>query len=111
LGTSLITNSVEYGWGSTSFDDYTNRTFENQDFWASTSADAVVGVATGLLAALVVGAGMLALGITAAPLLAVVGVTALVGIGVGMTFNALGVNQWLQGVFNTGIDTVQTWFE
>jgi hypothetical protein len=109
--TSLISNSISYGWGATSLEDFSNKTVEKQDFWASTSADTVIGVATGLLAALAVGGAMVALGIATAPLWAVVGVTALVGVGIGMIFNAAGANEGLKGVFNTGIDAVQSWFQ
>ncbi len=109
--TSLISNSVTYGWGATSLEDFSNKTVEKQDFWASTSADTVIGVATGLLAALAVGGTMVALGIATAPLWAVVGVTALVGVGIGMIFNVAGANEGLKGVFNTGIDAVQSGFQ
>lgn len=115
-GTSFISNSIEYGWGSTSVDDFANRTVKNQDFWASTAADTVVGVATGLAAAAIVGGtilGLTALGVTAvatAPVAAVLIVTALVAAGIGWGLSALGVNNALQGVFNQGIDWAQSLF-
>ncbi len=114
--TSFIANAVEYGWGSTSLEDFSNRTVENQDFWASFTADSIVGVGTGLLAAGAVAGtivGLTALGFTAvatAPVLAVVGLTAVVGMGFGVAFNYLGVNNWLQGQINNVIDDVQSWF-
>jgi len=114
--TSFILNSIEYGWGSTSVDDLANRTIKNQDFWASTAADAVVGVATGFAAAAVVGGtivGLTALGVTAVaavPLAVTIGVTAVVAAGIGWGLSALGVNDALQGTFNQGIDWVQSLF-
>jgi hypothetical protein len=116
-GTSLISNSVEYGWGATNINEFFDRTVENQDFWASTAADTVVGVATGLLAAAVVAGvivGLTSVGVVAAataPLWLVVGATAVVGAAIGVGLSALGVNQWVQNIFNTGIDTVHSWFQ
>jgi len=114
--TSFLSNSFEYGWGSTSVDDFSNRTLENQDFWASTLADTVVGVATGLAAAAIVGGtilGLTALGLTAAataPVWLVVGATALVAAAIGVGLSNLGVNEALEGVFNQGIDWTQSLF-
>jgi hypothetical protein len=112
-GTSFISNSIEYGWGATSVDDFANRTVKNQDFWASTAADTVVGVATGLAAAAIVGGaivGAVALGFTA-PVWLAIGATVLVAAGIGWGLSALGVNNALQGVFNQGIDWAQSLFD
>lgn len=112
-GTSFISNSIEYGWGSKNIDDFANRTVKNQDFWASTIGDTVVGMATGALAAGIVALGMLALPaavVATAPVwgvvLATAGVAALIGIGL----SAAGVNTNAKIVANAGIDWVQSLF-
>ena len=106
--TSLLSNAIEYGYGSNNVEEFADRTYRNQDFWASTAADTIVGVATGAAAAGLVALGIAAIGVTTAPVWAVVGATALLAAGIGMGLNALGVNNAVQDVINLGIDWVES---
>jgi hypothetical protein len=107
---SLGGNLIEYGAGSTSLEDFGNRTVENQDFWASTLADTIVSVGTGVLAAaavsLLVAAAAVVLGVSA-PLWVAVAATAGIGIGLGLVAESLGINKGLEGVINQGIDNIE----
>lgn len=89
--------------------EYWDAAVKNREFWVSTGVDFGVSVLVGLAAAGVVAAsiaGFVALGVTAAataPLWAVVGVTVIVGIFIGMGVDALGIPKmaktWLNGLF------------
>jgi hypothetical protein len=85
------------------------RTVKNRGFWVSTVVDFAVSVAVGVIAAAVVAGGITlavaagATSVAAAPLWAIVVVTAIVGVGIGWGVDALGIpkmgKDWLNGLF------------
>jgi hypothetical protein len=111
--TSLVSNTVEYGWGSTSWDDFSDHTYKNQDYWASVIGDTVVGMATGMLAAGIVTLGIAFIAASSTvvvPVAATVAVTAVVAAGIGIGLSELGVNNDAKNIANAGIDWVQGLF-
>lgn len=94
---SLWQNFWQFGADPSKGSTFWERTLKNREFWVSTVVDTAVSVVVGLAAAAAVAgviAGAIALGFTAAataPLWAVVGVAAIVGIGIGFGVDALGI--------------------
>jgi hypothetical protein len=111
--TSLIGNGLEYGYGSKTTDEFFTRTVKNQDFWASTIADTIVTLSTGVAAALIVG-GAITFAVSAgfvaaatAPLWLVIGGTVVVGALIGGLLGNWKVNDYLQNIINSGINLLK----
>jgi hypothetical protein len=109
---ALLVNLYEYGKGSTSLQDFANRTGLNSDFWVSTGVDTVISVAEGAVAAVAVGGFFALLGIAGvftAPLWLVAGVTAIAGIGIGLAVEHFwpDFDDNIKKGINTQIDNIQ----
>jgi hypothetical protein len=115
LPISAIGNAIEYGWGSSSLEELSDRTVKNQDYWSSTVADTIVGIGAGLAAAALVAGtivGLVALGFAAAataPVWLTVGATVVVASLIGVACTNFGVDDYVKGQVDNVIDSVQSW--
>ncbi|MCP4140285.1 MAG: hypothetical protein GY755_08355 [Chloroflexi bacterium] len=109
--TSIGTNLWDYGKNATSLEDFSDKTFENQEFATSTAVDFSLSMIVGVGSALIIGGlgtAALALGATvAAPLVLTVAATASVGIIAGSLLEKHGITQALKTNINMIVDIVQ----
>jgi hypothetical protein len=111
---SFVSNGIKYGKGSKNVDEFIDRTVMNQEFWSSTLADTVVSIITGVLAAAIV-SGILAaaaafLGasaVAAVPLAAIIVITAIVGAGIGIGLDSIGVNNGVKNAIDAMITSIK----
>ncbi len=107
VATSLLANMYEYGNDAENWEEFSDKTFEKQEFLTSTAVDTILSVLIGLAAAGIVAGIVAFLGVATAPLwatvLAVAGVSIAISSGVGY----LGLPDTLNANANMLIDDLQ----
>jgi hypothetical protein len=105
--TSLATNMYEYGNNAENWEEFSDKTFEKQEFWTSTAVDTTLSVVIGLVAAGIVGGIITFFGIATAPLWATVLAVAFVSVGISSVVNYFKVPDTLDANANMLIDDLQ----
>jgi hypothetical protein len=105
--TSLVTNIYEYGNDAENLEEFSNQTFENQEFWASTAVDTALSVVIGLVAAGIVAGVVTFLGVATAPLWMTIGAVAIVSIVISGIVGYSGLPDTIDANANMLIDDLQ----
>ncbi|MCC7117513.1 MAG: hypothetical protein IT310_03220 [Anaerolineales bacterium] len=66
--TSVASNLYEYGNNAENFEEFSDQTFENQQFWVSTGVDTTLSILVGVAAATIVAGALTFFGVATFPL-------------------------------------------